>query len=353
MNTYQYFNPYYRNTQILHSFFSKPFSLIVAICFSLQPVLSLIGSVITFSITGDFTLSIPIGPALVATSFYILYFKSKKPNPASSLTPAFTLLMIYAILLIVASGILILCSLLLFLISIVTPYFEFFNAISLAIVPHCISNLLSGIAMIIFVNSLKKSTNSIYLHKKGSLLTFVSFIISAIIYLFSFFSAPNLTKTIANDLQKLFDYIGFDSDFSESIATLVQSTTYSPIDYVVLVISLASVISISIFAFMYYRYIKNISETITIEPQSMHAVQPEQPTANIYQEPIRSDMNQPNNMGMPINFEPQPVFSVDEDAPEPLTRLINNKQPQSLTCSNCGNALEPHMKFCGKCGHKL
>ena len=339
MNTYQYFNPYYRNTQILHGFFSKPIVLILAISFALQPVISLLSGTMPTA-----------APVLCAIAFFILYFKSKKPSPASSLTPAFTLLSVYSILLIVSSGFLILSGLFLFLIGSITMHLNIFAQLSLMILPSGISDLLCGIGLLLLTSSFKKSITSIYLYKKGALLTSISHFISTVISIVVIIFSSSFLTSISKSLKTLFEYYGTPEDSAMLISIL--ETPKTPFTYITSILSIVSLIAIGVFALMYHNYIKKISETITYEPQGF--IPNPQQSSPVMQQPTQPfDNNTPININGPVNFEPQPVFSIDEDAPEPIMQPLNNKPIQKPLCPNCSSPLEPNMKFCGKCGTKL
>lgn len=389
-------NPYRRNCEVLKNFFGKPIILIIPILF----FISAISSVAVNILAGN-TLTFPLVKLMSAIGFLFFYLKGRKKSEVTSFGQPVNTLTTAGILSIVANvlGLVIIALMLIFEYSLnlsenILSYYLLEDAIDLLIfnAPVCVMYIISSIASLVLLGSIKKSSKSIYLFKTGSLFFVITCFVTALVL------------------------IGLNVYQGISIALISPA-----IDSIVLIM-------LGVFAIMYNRYITNVSsnisvpkpvaETIDTTPQPVQAPVvhiPQDraiPTANEssahkksskrvkpdYDASLVNMWDIPNNSVAPntpapkdftpqnASFDPQPVFAQptpDYDYPDspilaqdtalPVQPFQNTYEPQPVFtenntktenakpveektfsfCTFCGQKCPPENLYCGACGNKL
>lgn len=289
-------NPYQQNIDIVKNYFKKPLVLAVAIVAALSVVASTIFSFYvnnsvtsllnalsdvttdadfyfqptSFNVSSIFSslVSLVIS-ALPVTAFFLIYFKSKNPDPASNPSAGFTILWVLSIIGLVGLSIGALFCILGFIALIFLLYsfagspsdtatgtaFIIFLLILLLV---CMGvALFYQISQLRFYSSVRKSTQGLALESKGAAPYGVLAIIFGIMSGFgvlSVFSIPSIMQTFANaNLSGEEAYI-FTSvtDYVSNIATFATIIN--------LLVAVQSIL-IGVVAFGYNTYIKNLTSS--------------------------------------------------------------------------------------------
>lgn len=370
MNNSNVIYPYRQNIGIMKKFFSKPIVLLLAVA---NCLLIVAGIAVGFIMDGgSVNLTSFIIPAVNALAFFLFYINAKSDKPIVSFYSSILLLKIISIITIVVESIALalfaFSTVILFATPIVTTMLPG-NLIMLFSIslPTLIVSLFQSIAMLILLGSFKKSTTSVYLYKKGAIFTAVTttilFIVSAICTYATIVYLPDiitqLNSSIYDMLASLSQQVYSDIPQTDAImqTTTLNSTVTSIIQLIIYILTI-------IFALSYHKYISKLSNTYnnstpikTVQP--VVNAQPEQPIAS----------NGVQSIKQPVNFNPQPVFKNENQAPPQNNAPTNHNQvpsqnqnpyvalwdtPQTKTvCPKCGFECPNGTQFCGNCGAKI
>lgn len=289
-------NPYQQNIDIVKNYFKKPLVLAVAIVAALSVIASTIFSfyvnnsitsllnalsdVMTeadfyfqptgFNVSSIFSSLVSLAiSALPVTAFFLIYFKSKNPDPASNPSAGFTILWVLSIIGLVGLSIgalfcvlgVLALTFLLFLNTNSTSDIEF--GVGLLIFVLIFVLVFMGVALFYqisqlrFYGSVRKSTQGLALESKGAAPYGVLAIIFGIMSAFgvlSVFSIPSIMQTFASaNLSGQEAYI-FTSiiDYVSNIATFATIIN--------LLVAVQSIL-IGVVAFGYNTYIKNLTSS--------------------------------------------------------------------------------------------
>ena len=268
-------NPYRKNCELLQKFFAKPVTLIIAIllccCFAANCVYDILAGV---GISSNAGMLLPI------IGFFTLYFSARKANGKPTKGPI-TVLTISSLLGIISCGIfflVILISGILLILSSFTSfnetvmtYIEFASEIGalviMVIIPLLFIELLFHVSFLITLNSFKKSTSSVFLHKNGAIfLGVMSAIMFAVTLIMSFLTAP-ITEAVANVAPQ---YLSDTSPLVDRSVLFSLSVVTGTMESVVYILY-------TVFAFSYNKYITGLCNKIIVEkPVARYA----QPTPN-------------------------------------------------------------------------
>ena len=184
MNYQNSYYPYHQNVQVLKGFFAKPLTLICGIVAGLSAIL---GTVKFNSGSGSTNISVSAGAGsslsiLLCIALIFLYVKSRSndPMPFGGMV---TLIKIYAIIGIIATGIAILAmtGLTIAIRLFLDDALRYFILFAIIIAPFILITLLHSIAMLMWSNSIKKGATSVYLSSRGSILLAVTSILLAVV----------------------------------------------------------------------------------------------------------------------------------------------------------------------------
>lgn len=289
-------NPYQQNIDIIKNYFKKPLVLAVAIVAALSVVASMIFSfyvnnsvtsllnalsdVMTeadfyfqptgFNVSSIFSslVSLVIS-ALPVTAFFLIYFKSKNPDPASNPSAGFTILWVLSIIGLVGLSIgalfcvlgVLALTFLLFLNTNSTSDIEF--GVGLLIFVLIFVLVFMGVALFYqisqlrFYSSVRKSTQGLALESKGAAPYGVLAIIFGIISGFgvlSVFSIPSIMQSFASA-----NLSGQEAYIFTSVTDYVSNlATFST---VINLLAAVQSILIGVVAFGYNTYIKNLTSS--------------------------------------------------------------------------------------------
>lgn len=259
-------NPYRRNCEVMHRFFSKPIFLILGIVFSLSVLTSFVLSFLNLPAQINLLNILPI------IAFFLFYFKGKSSSSPASFNAPINIMKVYSIINIILISLATLVFILFILVyitvqnssaytselisSLIDILFPFICYIA---TPNAIISLLFFISMLILFNSFKNSTTSIYLYRKGSIFTVVTSILSiicivatSIVFVLMYANIFNNNKIdlyfASNYLPNInqFDFM----DFATVISYIIEIITY--VLFIVLGLS-------------YNSYIKKLSTSIGVE----------------------------------------------------------------------------------------
>ena len=321
-------NPYRYNCEILKKFFANPIILIISFLFFVSAITSVtVGCFFTGTILSLF----PVVELQSAIGFLFFYIKGRKKAEIFSFSQPINTLTIASIVSIAVNTLALIVIALIFIFEYsfnlsenILSYYVLDDAIDLLMfyAPICFMNLLSSISLLVLLNSIKKSSKSIYLYKSGSIFfAFTSFVYAVILICLNVYEGILITS------------IG------------------SAVNIIVLIM-------LGVFSIMYNRYITNGSSNVFI-PQSKteRLKHPSEPTSvsynheastydtslvNMWTTPVQSV--EPPKQGASSSFVPQPAFG----------QAGSESEPQTFTfCSSCGSKCMPDTLFCGKCGTKL
>lgn len=379
MNYQNTYYPFHQNIRILKGFFAKPLTLICGIVAGLSAIL---GTVKFNSGSGSTNISVSAGAGsslsiLLCIALIFLYVKSRSndPMPFGGMV---TLIKIYAIIGIIATGIAILAlaglaiSVRLFLGD---AYFMLFAII---ISPFILITLLHSIAMLMWSNSIKKGATSVYLSSRGSILLAVTSILLAVVGIATTIAMAMYIKLYGYEFSELLrqladEYPSFHYNNAFDGNTAIGSIFLSAATIIMVINSVLSAVFYGLFAALaisYHMYIKKY--TMGINLGAAQAYEPTAEQSNVPVPPVAPVTNEmPTNNSQPaqqpIDFQPK---SVDFGSMEthsanipkaahfenPYTQAVaddTSETPDAVICPNCHTKCGSGMKFCGNCGTRL
>lgn len=379
MNYQNTYYPFHQNIRILKGFFAKPLTLICGIVAGLSAIL---GTVKFNSGSGSTNISVSAGAGsslsiLLCIALIFLYVKSRSndPMPFGGMV---TLIKIYAIIGIIATGIAILAlaglaiSVRLFLGD---AYFMLFAII---ISPFILITLLHSIAMLMWSNSIKKGATSVYLSSRGSILLAVTSILLAVVGIATTIAMAMYIKLYGYEFSELLrqladEYPSFHYNNAFDGNTAIGSIFLSAATIIMVINSVLSAVFYGLFAALaisYHMYIKKY--TMGINLGAAQAYEPTAEQSNIPVPPVAPVTNEmPTNnsqpVQQPIDFQPKSVDfgsmeTHSDNIPKaaqfenPYTQAVaddTSETPDAVICPNCHTKCGSGMKFCGNCGTRL
>lgn len=379
MNYQNTYYPFHQNIRILKGFFAKPLTLICGIVAGLSAIL---GTVKFNSGSGSTNISVSAGAGsslsiLLCIALIFLYVKSRSndPMPFGGMV---TLIKIYAIIGIIATGIAILAlaglaiSVRLFLGD---AYFMLFAII---ISPFILITLLHSIAMLMWSNSIKKGATSVYLSSRGSILLAVTSILLAVVGIATTIAMAMYIKLYGYEFSELLrqladEYPSFHYNNAFDGNTAIGSIFLSAATIIMIINSVLSAVFYGLFAALaisYHMYIKKY--TMGINLGAAQAYEPTAEQSNVPVPPVAPVTNEmPTNNSQPaqqpIDFQPKSVDfgsmeTHSDNIPKaaqfenPYTQAVaddTSETPDAVICPNCHTKCSSGMKFCGNCGTKL
>lgn len=379
MNYQNTYYPFHQNIRILKGFFAKPLTLICGIVAGLSAIL---GTVKFNSGSGSTNISVSAGAGsslsiLLCIALIFLYVKSRSndPMPFGGMV---TLIKIYAIIGIIATGIAILAlaglaiSVRLFLGD---AYFMLFAII---ISPFILITLLHSIAMLMWSNSIKKGATSVYLSSRGSILLAVTSILLAVVGIATTIAMAMYIKLYGYEFSELLrqladEYPSFHYNNAFDGNTAIGSIFLSAATIIMVINSVLSAVFYGLFAALaisYHMYIKkytmgiNLGAAQAYEPTAEQSNDPVPPVAPVTNE-MPTNNSQPAQQ--PIDFQPKSVDfgsmeTHSDNIPKaaqfenPYTQAVaddTSETPDAVICPNCHTKCGSGMKFCGNCGTRL
>lgn len=379
MNYQNTYYPFHQNIRILKGFFAKPLTLICGIVAGLSAIL---GTVKFNSGSGSTNISVSAGAGsslsiLLCIALIFLYVKSRSndPMPFGGMV---TLIKIYAIIGIIATGIAILAlaglaiSVRLFLGD---AYFMLFAII---ISPFILITLLHSIAMLMWSNSIKKGATSVYLSSRGSILLAVTSILLAVVGIATTIAMAMYIKLYGYEFSELLrqladEYPSFHYNNAFDGNTAIGSIFLSAATIIMVINSVLSAVFYGLFAALaisYHMYIKKY--TMGINLGAAQAYEPTAEQSNVPVPPVAPVTNEtPTNnsqpVQQPIDFQPKSVDfgsmeTHSDNIPKaaqfenPYTQAVADdasETPDAVICPNCHTKCGSGMKFCGNCGTRL
>lgn len=379
MNYQNTYYPFHQNIRILKGFFAKPLTLICGIVAGLSAIL---GTVKFNSGSGGTNISVSAGAGsslsiLLCIALIFLYVKSRSndPMPFGGMV---TLIKIYAIIGIIATGIAILAlaglaiSVRLFLGD---AYFMLFAII---ISPFILITLLHSIAMLMWSNSIKKGATSVYLSSRGSILLAVTSILLAVVGIATTIAMAMYIKLYGYEFSELLrqladEYPSFHYNNAFDGNTAIGSIFLSAATIIMVINSVLSAVFYGLFAALaisYHMYIKKY--TMGINLGAAQAYEPTAEQSNVPVPPVAPVTNEmPTNNSQPaqqpIDFQPKSVDfgsmeTHSDNIPKaaqfenPYTQAVADdasETPDAVICPNCHTKCGSGMKFCGNCGTRL
>lgn len=379
MNYQNTYYPFHQNIRILKGFFAKPLTLICGIVAGLSAIL---GTVKFNSGSGSTNISVSAGAGsslsiLLCIALIFLYVKSRSndPMPFGGMV---TLIKIYAIIGIIATGIAILAlaglaiSVRLFLGD---AYFMLFAII---ISPFILITLLHSIAMLMWSNSIKKGATSVYLSGRGSILLAVTSILLAVVGIATTIAIAMYIKLYGYEFSELLrqladEYPSFHYNNAFDGNTAIGSIFLSAATIIMVINSVLSAVFYGLFAALaisYHMYIKKY--TMGINLGAAQAYEPTAEQSNVPVPPVAPVTNEmPTNNSQPaqqpIDFQPKSVDfgsmeTHSDNIPKaaqfenPYTQAVagdTSETPDAVICPNCHTKCGSGMKFCGNCGTRL
>ena len=379
MNYQNTYYPFHQNIRILKGFFAKPLTLICGIVAGLSAIL---GTVKFNSGSGSTNISVSAGAGsslsiLLCIALIFLYVKSRSndPMPFGGMV---TLIKIYAIIGIIATGIAILAlaglaiSVRLFLGG---AYFMLFAII---ISPFILITLLHSIAMLMWSNSIKKGATSVYLSSRGSILLAVTSILLAVVGIATTIAMAMYIKLYGYEFSELLrqladEYPSFHYNNAFDGNTAIGSIFLSAATIIMVINSVLSAVFYGLFAALaisYHMYIKKY--TMGINLGAAQAYEPTAEQSNVPVPPVAPVTNEmPTNNSQPaqqpIDFQPKSVDfgsmeTHSDNIPKaaqfenPYTQAVaddTSETPDAVICPNCHTKCGSGMKFCGNCGTRL
>lgn len=379
MNYQNTYYPFHQNIRILKGFFAKPLTLICGIVSGIAALFETVkfnsgsgGTNISVSAGAGSSLSILLCIALI---FLFVKSRSNDPMPFGGMV---TLIKIYAIIGIIATGIAILAlaglaiSVRLFLGD---AYFMLFAII---ISPFILITLLHSIAMLMWSNSIKKGATSVYLSSRGSILLAVTSILLAVVGIATTIAMAMYIKLYGYEFSELLrrladEYPSFHYNNAFDGNTAIGSIFLSAATIIMVINSVLSAVFYGLFAALaisYHMYIKKY--TMGINLGAAQAYEPTTEQSNIPVPPVAPVTNEmPTNNSQPaqqpIDFQPKNVDfgsmeTHSDNIPKaaqfenPYTQAVADdasETPDAVICPNCHTKCGSGMKFCGNCGTRL
>lgn len=327
-------NNFKNGTQVLNSFFAKPMTLVVAITFAFQ-------FIYTF-IVGGF--SIDPFAACSSIGFFMLYFRAKSNNPFTNFNAPLTLIKVVAIITAILNGValafmLFLAFFSIFISSHLPEISNFLFLLFIIISGFLLFNLFYSISFSVFSNSLKKTSVSLELCKKGSLFSAISGILYALIVtvcaIVCIVSAESilefikklLTDFISAEFSISIDEGAYFGDLSNmfGITSLISTLT-------TFIVPAVNIVIMSVYAVHYYIFIKNVEKNY--KPARPDYVTPYQ---NVYG----------NNQKTSVDYK-------KISAPDPMYAAVLKEMPKDrIKCNHCNSIIEKSLTFCPNCGNKI
>lgn len=379
MNYQNTYYPFHQNIRILKGFFAKPLTLICGIVSGIAALFETVkfnsgsgGTNISVSAGAGSSLSILLCIALI---FLFVKSRSNDPMPFGGMV---TLIKVYAIIGIIATGIAILAlaglaiSVRLFLGD---AYFMLFAII---ISPFILITLLHSIAMLMWSNSIKKGATSVYLSSRGSILLAVTSILLAVVGIATTIAMAMYIKLYGYEFSELLrqladEYPSFHYNNAFEGNAVIQSMFVSAATVITIINSVLSAVFYGLFAALaisYHMYIKKY--TMGINLGAAQAYEPTAEQSNVPVPPVAPVTNEmPTNNSQPaqqpIDFQPKSVdFGSTETHSDnipkaaqfenPYTQAVaddTSETPDAVICPNCHTKCGSGMKFCGNCGTRL
>lgn len=379
MNYQNTYYPFHQNIRILKGFFAKPLTLLCGIVSGIAALFETVkfnsgsgGTNISVSAGAGSSLSILLCIALI---FLFVKSRSNDPMPFGGMV---TLIKIYAIIGIIATGIAILAlaglaiSVRLFLGD---AYFMLFAII---ISPFILITLLHSIAMLMWSNSIKKGATSVYLSSRGSILLAVTSILLAVVGIATTIAMAMYIKLYGYEFSELLrqladEYPSFHYNNAFDGNTAIGSIFLSAATIIMVINSVLSAVFYGLFAALaisYHMYIKKY--TMGINLGAAQAYEPTTEQSNIPVPPVAPVTNEmPTNnsqpVQQPIDFQPKSVDfgsmeTHSDNIPKaaqfenPYTQAVaddTSETPDAVICPNCHTKCGSGMKFCGNCGTRL
>lgn len=379
MNYQNTYYPFHQNIRILKGFFAKPLTLI---CGIVSGIAALFETVKFNSGSGSTNISVSAGAGsslsiLLCIALIFLYVKSRSndPMPFGGMV---TLIKVYAIIGIIATGIAILAlaglaiSVRLFLGD---AYFMLFAII---ISPFILITLLHSIAMLMWSNSIKKGATSVYLSSRGSILLAVTSILLAVVGIATTIAMAMYIKLYGYEFSELLrqladEYPSFHYNNAFDGNTAIGSIFLSAATIIMVINSVLSAVFYGLFAALaisYHMYIKKY--TMGINLGAAQAYEPTAEQSNVPVPPVAPVTNEmPTNNSQPaqqpIDFQPKSVDfgsmeTHSDNIPKaaqfenPYTQAVagdTSETPDAVICPNCHTKCGSGMKFCGNCGTRL
>ena len=379
MNYQNTYYPFHQNIQILKGFFAKPLTLI---CGIVSGIAALFETVKFNSGSGGTNISVSAGAGsplsiLLCIALIFLFVKSRSndPMPFGGMV---TLIKVYAIIGIIATGIAILAlaglaiSVRLFLGD---AYFMLFAII---ISPFILITLLHSIAMLMWSNSIKKGATSVYLSSRGSILLAVTSILLAVVGIATTIAMAMYIKLYGYEFSELLrqladEYPSFHYNNAFEGNAVIQSMFVSAATVIMIINSVLSAVFYGLFAALaisYHMYIKKY--TMGINLGAAQAYEPTAEQSNVPVPPVAPVTNEmPTNNSQPaqqpIDFQPKSVDfgsmeTHSDNIPKaahfenPYTQAVaddTSETPDAVICPNCHTKCGSSMKFCGNCGTRL
>ena len=379
MNYQNTYYPFHQNIRILKGFFAKPLTLI---CGIVSGIAALFETVKFNSGSGGTNISVSAGAGsplsiLLCIALIFLFVKSRSndPMPFGGMV---TLIKVYAIIGIIATGIAILAlaglaiSVRLFLGD---AYFMLFAII---ISPFILITLLHSIAMLMWSNSIKKGATSVYLSSRGSILLAVTSILLAVVGIATTIAMAMYIKLYGYEFSELLrqladEYPSFHYNNAFDGNTAIGSIFLSAATIIMVINSVLSAVFYGLFAALaisYHMYIKkytmgiNLGAAQAYEPTAEQSNFPVPPVAPVTNE-MPTNNSQPAQQ--PIDFQPKSVDfgsmeTHSDNIPKaaqfenPYTQAVaddTSETPDAVICPNCHTKCGSGMKFCGNCGTRL
>ncbi len=379
MNYQNTYYPFHQNIRILKGFFAKPLTLICGIVSGIAALFETVkfnsgsgGTNISVSAGAGSSLSILLCIALI---FLFVKSRSNDPMPFGGMV---TLIKVYAIIGIIATGIAILAlaglaiSVRLFLGD---AYFMLFAII---ISPFILITLLHSIAMLMWSNSIKKGATSVYLSSRGSILLAVTSILLAVVGIATTIAMAMYIKLYGYEFSELLrqladEYPSFHYNNAFDGNTAIGSIFLSAATIIMVINSVLSAVFYGLFAALaisYHMYIKKY--TMGINLGAAQAYEPTAEQSNVPVPPVAPVTNEmPTNNSQPaqqpIDFQPKSVDfgsmeTHSDNIPKaaqfenPYTQAVADdasETPDAVICPNCHTKCGSGMKFCGNCGTRL
>lgn len=318
-------NPHRKNQRLVSSIFSKPITLITALAFFFFGAISLI---FVFSYNLIIAGCMAASAFDLALSFFYLFISSKAKK-ANSFFP----LAIIGILLSIGT-------IAVYFSGVIFSFLGILNPASVEpstiITPSsAILTIVVAISLIVFFTSINKSMTSIYIIRKGTVITAVlSFILAGLLI------GQGL---IENDLI----YVAYR--FIIQNAPVVEFAKASPLLLAFAFTHAFAYIMLGFTALFYHSKVKKITEGFTstrakkvqADKKENHALTSETPDIQ------KVDIEEA------ASFEPQHVVfdsHLYDEAPDKADTPVTAPVIISRLCKNCGADVPNGDNFCGKCG---
>lgn len=385
------FNPFSQNIAIVKSYFKKPIVLTQGILYIVSAILNFASIFVVMPVMNNYfnmLFAIPeftqgmtsadleffntfmsvytdiivfasvipgvIMLGLTAAAFFIIYMKSKNPDPGSSPKAGVTILFVLSIVqlipIILASLILLLAIAVMIIASIVTSSSEAAEASTLLWIFTVIYAIVFGgmiaIFLLFFINqvryykSVQNSLTTVNLSNKGAGIFGVFSIIYGVMTALNSLSVFSITPTL-NAMTELAPEISYIIDVFNSMTPLfIFSAGVSILTAAIYIIS-------GIIALGYKNHIKAHTEgfsEFTTTPQTPYQYTESFPPSTQEEPVLQPAPQQEPTIAEPKNSEPQ--F-------QPVVFNDNTPIKQNTYCPRCGTPAKEGDVFCNACGTKL